>query len=167
MTGGCLRHRLAAQLRLCPGPTSWSSQKKHDFAREGRQKSRFSSLAGGQQNRASNDPKMSPKSTPKRLPEGQNVAQKRCWISGSIVTPILTLLGVPKGNNRIVKKCPKSLKNRPRRPRAAQRPPGTPPEASREPFWPHFGSPGSSFSNIFRGFEEPQQRPGAPQKPQR
>ena len=102
-------------------------------------------MAGGLQNRAPNDPQMSPTSTPKRLPEGQNVAQKRCWISGSILATILTLLGVPKGRVRWVKKCPTSLIHRPRRPRAAQRPPGTPPEAFREPFWHHFGPPGGHF----------------------
>ena len=108
----------------------WSPRdlKTHDFTREGRQKSRFSCLASGQQNRAQNDTQMIPKSTPKQLPESQNVAQKRCWISGSILAPMLNL---PK---RPPKRHPKSLKIRPPRPRAAQRPPGTPPEAPREPF---------------------------------
>ena len=49
---------------------------------------------------------------------------------------------------------PKSLKNRSRRPRAAQRPPGTPPEASREPFWPHFGPPGAHFRAFQASFSK-------------
>ena len=88
--------------------------------------------------------KMSSKSIPKRLPEGQNVAQKCCWISGSILAPILSFFGSQKASQ----KAPKIAQNRSRRPRAAQRPPGTPPEASRDPFWPHFGTPGSSFSSL-------------------
>ena len=115
--------------------TPWNL-KTHDFTREGRQKSRFSCLASGQQNRPPNDPKMSPKSTPKRLPEGHNGAQKRCWISGSILALILSFLGVPKVNNRMVKKCPKSI---------TQGLQGSPPEASRVPFWPHFRHPGVHF----------------------
>ena len=107
-------------------------------------------MAGGQQNRAPNDPKMSPKSTPKRLPEGQNDAQKRCWISRSILAPILSFFG-PK---RPPKRHPKSLKIRPPRPRAAQRPPGTPPEASREPFWPHFGPPEAHFRAFQASFSK-------------
>ena len=42
------------------------------------------------------------------------------------------------GPKRPPKRHPKSLKSRPRRPRAAQRLPGNPPEASREPFWVYF-----------------------------
>ena len=101
----------------------WTSRdlEKHDFAREGLHKSRFSCLASGQQNRPPNDPKMSPKSTPKRLPEGQNDAQKCCWVSGSILAPILSHLGTQKASQKV----PKSLKIHPPRPRAGQRPPGT------------------------------------------
>ena len=76
------------------------------------------------QNRPPNDPKMSPTSTPKRLPAGQNVAQKRCWISGSILTPILILFGSQKASQ----KAPKINQNSPSapqgRPKASRDPPG-------------------------------------------
>ena len=55
------------------------------------------------------------------------------------------------------KRHPKSLKIRPLRFRAAQRPPGTPPEASREPFWPHlndFGPPGAHFRAFQASFSK-------------
>ena len=52
------------------------------------------------------------------------------------------------------KRHPKSLKIRPPRPRAAQRPPGTPPEASREPFWHHFGPPGAHFRAFQASFSK-------------
>ena len=60
-------------------------------------------MAGGQQHRTPPTSTMSSTSTPKRFPEDANVAQKRCWISASILAPVLTLLGVPKGNNRMSK----------------------------------------------------------------
>ena len=96
------------------GTDFWSSRdlKTHDFTREGRQKSRFSCLASGQQNRAQNGPKMSSTSTPKQLPEGQNVAQKRCWISGSILASMLTLFGVSQKAPKISQKSPSAPKGR-------------------------------------------------------
>ena len=119
------------------------------FRSRGSSKSRFSCLASGQQNRAQNESKMSPKSIQKQLPEGQNVAQKRCLISGSILAQILILLGAQKASKR----HPKSLQIHPPRPRAAQRPPGTP-EASREPFWPHFGPPEAHFRAFQASFSK-------------
>ena len=59
-----------------------------------------------------------------------------------------------RDSKRPSKRHPKSIKIRPRRPRAAQRPPGTPPEASREPFWPHFGPPGAHFRAFQASFSK-------------
>ena len=92
---------------------------------------------------------MKPKSTPKLLPEGQNVAQKRCWISDAILASIFSLFGDPK---RPSKRHPKSLKIRPPRPRAAQRPPGTPPEASTGS---HFGLILGTREAILEPFKRP------------
>ena len=111
-------------------------------------------MAGGQQNRAPNDPKMSPNSTPKRFPEGQNVAQKRCWISVSILVPILTLLGIPKGLPKGTQNRSKFALRAPGPPKGLQgpprRPPGShfgiilgPPEA-------HFRAFQASFSKLAR-----------------
>ena len=97
-------------------------------------------------NRSPNEPK----NEPKRTPEDQNDAPKRCWISGSILASILSLFGGPK---RPPKRHPKSLKIRPLRPRAAQRPPGSLQGASRDPprrppgnhFGLILGPPGAHF----------------------
>ena len=105
-------------------------------------------MAGGQPNRAQNGSKVSLKSTPKQTPEDQNEAPKRYWISDSILASILSRLGRAKG-------LPKGSQNRskialgvPGPPKGLQGAPGSPPEASRDPFWPHFGTPGSSFSSL-------------------
>ena len=94
-------------------------------------------MAGGQQNRAPNAPKMRPKSTPQRLPEGQNDAQKRCWASGTILAPDLSLLGSQKASQ----KAPKINKGLQR--------------AILASFW----APGSSFSSLssvlFRSLRAP------------
>ena len=91
---------------------------------------------------------MSPTSTPKRLPdsdpEGQNDAQKCCWISGSILAPILSFLGSQKASQ----KAPKIAQNSPSapqgRPKASREPPGSLQGAILASFW----SPGTSFSNL-------------------
>ena len=115
-------------------------------------------MAGGQQNRAPNDPNMNPTSTPKRLPEPKcrsEVLLDFMLNFSTDVKPFEYPNGLPKGiQNRL-----KFALRAPGPPKGLQ---GPPPEASREPFWPHFGSPGSSFSSLFRGFEEPQKRPRAP-----
>ena len=84
------------------------------------------------------------KSTPKRLPEGQNVAQKRCWISGSILAPILSFFGSQKASQ----KAPKIAQNSPSapqgRPKASRDPPGGLQGAILASFW----APGSSFSSL-------------------
>ena len=112
-------------------------------------------MAGGLQNRAPNDPKMSPTSTPKRLPEGQNVAQKCCWISGSILAPILSFFGSQKASQ----KAPKIAQNSPSapqgRPKASRDSPGGRQGAILASFW----APGSSFSSLssvlFRSLRAP------------
>ena len=136
----------------------WSPRdlKTHDFTREGRQKSRFSCLASGQQNRAQNDPQMRPKSTQKQLPEGQNVAQKRCWIAGPI---FYTDFESVWGSQKASQKAPKIAQNSPSAPQAR-------PEASRDPpgglqgaILASFWAPGSLFSSfssvIFRSLRAP------------
>ena len=102
---------------------------------------------------------MTPKSTPKWTPEGQNDAPKHCSIPGSNLISILSFLGVPKG-------LPKGSQNRSKsssapkgRPKASREPPGTPPEASRDPFWHHFGTPGRSFSSLSSVLFEVSARP--------
>ena len=137
--------------------------KKHDFAREGHRKSRFSCLAGGQPNRAQNGSKMSLKSTPKRTPEDQNEAPKRYWISDSILASILSRLGGPKG-------LPKGTQNRSkialgapgtpkRRPGSLQAPPGGLQEAILASFWDPrelIFEPFSEASRSLRSFQKPQ-----------
>ena len=64
--------------------------------------------------------------------------------------------GVPKG-------LPKGTQNRSKFALCAPGPPkglqGPPPEASREPFWPHFGPPGSHFQPFQASFFEACARP--------
>ena len=105
-------------------------------------------MAGGQQNRAPNDPKMSPTSTPKRLPEGQNDAQKRCWISGSILAPILTLFGIPKGLPKGTQNRSKFALRAPGPPKGLQGPPRRPPGS-------HFGLILGPRKLIFEPFKRP------------
>ena len=113
-------------------------------------KSRFSCLAGGQQNRAPNDPKISPKSNQKQLPGPKCRSEALLDFKLNFSTDFEPFL-VPK---RLPKRHPKSFKNYPPCPRAAQRPPGTPPEASRELFLHHFGPPGAHFRRFQASFSK-------------
>ena len=73
------------------------------------------------------------------------------WISGSILAPVLSFLGSQK-------ELPKGTQNRSKFALRAPGPPkglqGPPPEASREPFWPHFGPPGAHFRAFQASFSK-------------
>ena len=108
-----------------------------------------SSLAGGQQNRAPNELQMNPKSTPKTSQRTQMSLRSAAGFQIQFSTEFEPF-GIPKTSQE----APKIIQNRPPRPRAAQRPPGTPPEASREPFWHHFGPPEAHFRAFQASFSK-------------
>ena len=101
-------------------------------------------------------PQNEPNIDPKTAPRGPKCRSEALLDFRLNFNTDFELFGDPK---RPPKRHPKSLKIRPLRPRAAQRPPGTPPEASREPFWPHFGPPGAHFRAFQASFFEACARP--------
>ena len=96
------------------------------------------------QRTAKQTPQRPPKSTPKRLPESQKVAQKRCWISGSILAPILSILGSQKASQE----APKITQNSPSAPQGRPEASRDPPEGLQGVILASFWAPGSSFSSL-------------------
>ena len=91
---------------------------------------------------------MSQQSNPKRIPEDQNDAPKRYWISGSILAPILTLFGIPKSLPKGTPNRSKITLGAPGPPKGLQGPPRRPPGI-------HFGLILNPRELIFEPFKRP------------
>ena len=85
------------------------------------------------------DPKMTPKSTPKRAQEAPRWPKMTFKTGAGFSIKFRLHVGQFWEPKWVPKWTPKSLKNRLRRPRAAQRPPGSHLGAILEPFGTHFG----------------------------
>ena len=100
--------------------------------------------------RPQNEPNIEPKTAP-RGPKCRSEALLDFRLNFSTD---FKLFGGPKRQGSHGQKVPKIAQKSPSAPQGAPRPPGTPPEASREPFWHHFGGPGAHFRAFQASFSK-------------
>ena len=125
----------------------------HAPAAAGARFSEIKPLAWGAQNRAQNEPKIEPQTTPRGLQIARKVIPNRCSIFKQISAPILTILGPQNGTKNRLKKQPRRHKAAQMPPGGPKRPPGGPQEAPRRPQEAPRRPPGG-----------PQEAPRRPQK---